>query len=695
MSKRLWAVILAAAVTLVSAVPVSFNGIQTAAAAANSTSGKTEEDTSDDGKTTAKGYTFKIVGGEAAITGYNGTEKELTIPTKIVVKQTSSGTTTGGSVSTGGSGSSGGSNTSGTEYNVTSIADNAFSEKIGIQSVTMAGGIDKDGKAYGVKKIGDKAFFACHDLAKLTIAPTTTSIGKNAFSDCVALSTVKVEDGNQKYKVIDNVLYSYTVVSGTGAYTLEQYPLGVKNADYKVPDSIATTLTDVGEGAFWGAPNLVNVTLPATVKTVGDHAFYECKKLKTVVLPDDLTSIGEEAFRGAAALEEISIPAGVKAINTGTFQNCESLKKVNMTTKLATIGIRAFQGCKSMTEFEVPAGVTTLGDYAFAQCTALKEIKIPMKTTAIGSGVFNGTTVTVQCHNGSQASTYAKNNGLTVERTYTVAFYSNSTYTSLISSQEIPEGRDAVPPSIDGRNGYDMNWSGSYTSVKQDMRIYPVWGKLFDVKFIDGYNQKEETTKVVEGEYPVPPKWSMSGYTLSWDTDITTAVYSNLTIRAVWTDDATGKVISQNAKSPAAKGTDLTKGNNRYKVNSTSKAKPTVKFVGLVNEKASTVTIPETVVVSGVSYKVTAISAKAVNGNTSITSLVINKNVKSISAKAFFNCKKLKKIKLKTKVITNINNKAFANIHSKAKFYTYNSQISRYRTMLKNAGVKKPTIKRL
>lgn len=699
MRKRLWAVMLAAAVALVSAAPVPYEGIQTVAAAANNANakGKEVEDTSTDGRTTAKGYMFRIAGGEATITGYAGTEKELSIPTKITVTTAdSSGTGTGGSASAGGStGSSGSAEKTGTEYNVTAIAENAFSDKVGIQSVTMSGGTTEDGKIYGIKTIGDRAFFACHDLAKLTIAPTTVSIGKYAFTDCVALDSIEVSEGNQKYKVIDKALYYYTAGTGTGAYTLVQYPLASKDAAYKVPDSIATTLTEIGEGAFWGAPNLETITLPATVKTIGENAFSECKKLKSVLLPEGLTSIGAEAFKGDTALTEITIPAGVAVINSATFQNCEALQKVNLTDKLTTIGIRAFQGCKSMTEFEVPAGVTTIGDQAFAQCESLREIKIPMKTTSIGSGVFNGTTVTVQTHNGSQAATYAKNNGLSVERTYTVGFYSNSTYTSLICAQEIPEGRDAVPPSVDGRNGYEMTWSGSYTSVKQDIRVYPVWDKMFDVTFVDGYNQKTVVVKVAEGKYATPPSWSMSGYTLSWDTDLDLAVYSNTTINAVWKDNVTGKVIAASAVGPAKKGTDLTKGNNRYKVNSSTTGKPSVKFVGLVNANVSSVNIPETVVISGATYQVTAISANAVNGNKSITTLTINKNVASISAKAFYNCKKLKKIKLKTKVIANINNKAFANINAKAKFYTYYSQMSRYKAMLKNAGVKKPTVKRL
>lgn len=699
MNKKIWAAVLAAAVTLTSAVTIPYNEAQLVMAAPqNSNSGSEVEDTSTDGRTTAGGFTFRVSGKEATITGYGGSMKELEIPTKITLTQTTgSGTGTGTGTTTGGNtgSSTQNPNTTTTEYDVVAIADHAFSGNLGIEKLTMSGGTNKDGKVFGIRTIGERAFFACHDLNTVEIASTTTSIGKYAFSDCVALNSMKVGDGNQRYKVIDNALYYYTATPGTGEYTLVQYPLANTAADYKVPDAVSTTLTEIADGAFWGAPSLETITIPESVKKIGDSAFTECKKLKSIVLPVGLTSLGTEAFKGDVALTEITIPAGVTTINPGTFQGCESLNKVNMTNDLKIIGNRAFSGCKSLTDFVVPGNVTTLGDQSFANCEALHEITIPMRTTSIGSGVFTGTKVTVLCHNGSQAAVYAAANGLTAERTYTVSFYTNSTYSNLISSQEIVEGKDAVPPEVPGRDGYRMSWSGTYTAIKQDTRVYQVWDKQFDVTFVDGYNDRSEVVHVDEGEIAVPPAWTMNGYTLSWDADLTDYVTTDFTVHAIWRNNSTGTTIGPNAVRPVAKGTDITKGNNLYKVSSNNPGNPTVKFVGLVNENVSSVTIPETVSSGGVRYRVTLISSNALNGNKSVSSVVINKNMKQISAKAFYNCPKLKKIKLKSKNIVNMNNKAFGKIHSKAKFYTYNSQMEKYRTMLKNAGVKKPSIKRL
>ena len=694
MNKKIWAAALAAAVTVTSAAMLPYEDMRVAMAAAQSSSSGSEvEDTSTDGRTTAGGFSFTVSGREATITGYTGTVKDLAIPTKIKLTQenASGGNTSGGN--TGGSTQQ--PETTEIEYSVVAIADNAFSGNLGIQKVTMSGGTDKDGKVFGLRTIGERAFFACHDLATVEIASTTTSIGKYAFTDCVALNSMKVADGNTRYKALDNALYYYTSTPGTGEYTLIQYPLANTATEYKVPDAVSFTLTEVQEGAFWGSPFLENIVLPATVKKVGNNAFTECKKLKTVSLPAGLTALGEEAFKGDSALTEITLPNEITTIQPGTFQGCESLKKVNMSSEHKIIGNRAFQGCKSLETFDVPGDVTTLGDQAFAQCEALRQISIPMRTTSIGSGVFTDTKVTVLCHNGSQASVYAAANGLTTERTYTVSFYTNSTYTNLIDSQEVVEGKDAVPPNVPERDGYRMSWSGSYTAVKGDIRVYQVWDKQFDVTFIDSFNEKTEVVKVDEGKVVVPPAWTMAGYTLTWDQDLTDFVTENFTVRAIWRNNKTGVNLGANAVKPAEKGTEITKGNNKYKVSSSNPGNPTVKFIGLENADVSNVTIPETVSYGGVSYRVTLITANALKDNTSVANVVISKNVKSICAKAFNNCKKLKKVKLKSKVITKMNNKAFADIHTKAVFYTYNSQIAKYTGLLKNAGVKEPTVKRL
>ena len=459
---------------------------------------------------------------------------------------------------------------------------------------------------------------------------------------------------------------------------------------------------------------MVTVELPITVKKIGDRAFAQCKKLTTVTLPQDLATIGTEAFQGDIALEAITIPDNVTTINTGTFQDCQALKSAKLPEKLTVINAKAFQNCKALGDVELPTSVTTIGDQAYAQCSAMKKISIPVKTNSIGKNVFEGTPVTVHCHSGSQASTYAKQYNLETERIFTVEFYTDNTYKTLISSQEVLEETDAKLPEFTAEEGYEVTgWSADYKKIKQDLRLYPIQKKVYEVKFIDSYNGRQESVKVTDGSAPEAPAWTMDGYSLRWNPSLPDDVHSDQTVNAVWTSSTTGKEIKPDAIKPRDIGSTITSGKNNYQVTSADPYNPTVAFAGVEGDAASTkatssknkkstvkydsiaVKIPASISIDGVSYKVTTIAAKALSTNKNITSVEIGSNVKSIKEKAFYKCSRLSKVKLKTKKVIAMGSGSFKGVKATAKFYTFNSKLSKYKSMLKDAGVKKPIMKRL
>ena len=81
-----------------------------------------------------------------------------------------------------------------------------------------------------------------------------------------------------------------------------------------------------------------------------------------------------------------------------------------------------------------------------------------------------------------------------------------------------------------------------------------------------------------------------------------------------------------------------------YKLTSADKAKPTVEFIAPVNKKVKSVTIPSTIKVDGIKYKVTSIAKNAYKNNQSITKITIGSNIKTIGANAFSGCKKLTEV---------------------------------------------------
>ncbi len=123
------------------------------------------------------------------------------------------------------------------------------------------------------------------------------------------------------------------------------------------------------------------------------------------------------------------------------------------------------------------------------------------------------------------------------------------------------------------------------------------------------------------------------------------------------------------AATPAATttdGTTFTTSGLKYTVVSASEL--TVNFSGLEDGSTVTkVTIPATVNGSdGKTYKVVGIANGALSGNKKVKKVIIGANVKSIGSKAFFKCKNLKNIILKTKILTKVGAKAIKGINKKA-----------------------------
>ena len=147
----------------------------------------------------------------------------------------------------------------------------------------------------------------------------------------------------------------------------------------------------------------------------------------------------------------------------------------------------------------------------------------------------------------------------------------------------------------------------------------------------------------------------------------------------------------QDIKVPV-KGTKLTAKGASYQVTSAAEKNPTVVYKGSKKQKAS-VTIPDTVTIDKVTYKVTSIAANAFKNNKKLKKVVIGKNVTKIGKKAFYGCSKLKKITVKTTKLTkkNVGSQAFKGIHKKAAFKVPKKKISSYRKVFRARGAAKTT----
>lgn len=138
-------------------------------------------------------------------------------------------------------------------------------------------------------------------------------------------------------------------------------------------------------------------------------------------------------------------------------------------------------------------------------------------------------------------------------------------------------------------------------------------------------------------------------------------------------------------------GTKITdkKTGNIYKVTSSRSSSRTVAFIG--NKAKTSVTIPTTIKIKDATYKVTEISTNAFKNNRKLKKVVIGQNIVKIGKNAFYGCKKLTSITIKSSRLTlkNIGKNAFKNTSPKATVKVPKKQKALYNQILKKRGLNK------
>ncbi|WP_238916869.1 leucine-rich repeat domain-containing protein [Clostridium sp. YIM B02555] len=192
-----------------------------------------------------------------------------------------------------------------------------------------------------------------------------------------------------------------------------------------IPDKIDNVVvTRIGNQAFFKNKNIVNVSIPNSVKTIDRSAFYGSISLKSINIPDSVKSIDEQALSGCSSLISISVdnnntnfksidgilyskdgskllnyPSGkvdekyaisnvVTEIGRNAFYGNVNLKSIEIPSSVTIIGAGAFDGCKNLSSLIIPDGITNLGVGMFYGCTNLSSIKIPDSVTSIEHSVF-------------------------------------------------------------------------------------------------------------------------------------------------------------------------------------------------------------------------------------------------------------------------------------------------------------------
>ena len=126
------------------------------------------------------------------------------------------------------------------------------------------------------------------------------------------------------------------------------------------------------------------------VRIICNNAFFCCRSLTDIVIPDSVTSIGDKAFYRCSSLTSFVIPNGVTRIGNGAFLGCSSLKEVAIPDSVTSIGDGAFASCRSLSNIVIHDGVTSIGDGAFWGCSSflIKYISIPKSVICLNGNPF-------------------------------------------------------------------------------------------------------------------------------------------------------------------------------------------------------------------------------------------------------------------------------------------------------------------
>lgn len=204
---------------------------------------------------------------------------------------------------------------------------------------------------------------------------------------------------------VDGIYYN-TTSNNEVEVTYGENKTNSYSGDVIVPMSVSNgnktyTVKSIGNSAFYGCKNLSSITLPNSITIIGSSAFAESEKCKSINIPEGVITIKDGAFYECIGLTSLEIPKSVTSIAVNAFYGCscnmESISvnvnnsyydsRSNCNAIIRKSDMKLLLGCKNTV---IPSGVKIIGPYAFLHCVDLKSISFPTSLIEIESAAFYG-----------------------------------------------------------------------------------------------------------------------------------------------------------------------------------------------------------------------------------------------------------------------------------------------------------------
>ena len=277
------------------------------------------------------------------------------------------------------------------------------------------------------------------------------------------------------YLIVDGVLLSaetnLALMDESGVLTLPETVKKIGNGAFANVSGLKTiiipgTVKEIGTNAFTNNADLTRVVLEEGIEIIGDEAFKECRNLETIELPESLVSIGSSAFTECGKLNNIKIPSKITVINRYTFYSCINLQNIIFPEALQKIEMGAFYLCNQLNDIYIPKDLNSIAQDAFTGCTNLVNIEIS---------------------EGNQKYSYSKDNGMLIDIENNNILFISSTVLNNTTTFSIPDGMTSFNTNIGNYTNITTIIIPSSLETIGNALIFP--SSISDVQIVGGNNE--------------------------------------------------------------------------------------------------------------------------------------------------------------------------------------------------------------
>ena len=314
-------------------------------------------------------YELDLLSKEAKLMYYRGNSSVVSVPSEVTFE--------------------------GKKYAVRKVARDCFQDNPNLVRVELPEGLTDLGEFYSVDGKVTPMFYDS-PLECIDIPKSVVNIGDGCFFGCKNLQAINIPKD------------SHLEVVGSACFgrcnKLESisFPKSLKEFRGYLEKEPVNGEVKVFGGTFFECKNLRSVFIPEDCKLeyLPMFCLKECYNLVEITLPSSLKVLGEWCFKDCSSLTNIMLPEGTEVLGTFCFGFCEALESINLPSTLREIESYCFSNChKLQGKLVVPEGVERLGDGSFAS-TSITSISLPNTIREIGDECFSGCTTLVENQNG-------------------------------------------------------------------------------------------------------------------------------------------------------------------------------------------------------------------------------------------------------------------------------------------------------